>query len=968
MNGQDRAELDRLKRRLESLQGEFDRLRMQAGQLEARLNQPPPDLPAPVAPTAVAKPALPPRLPAPSLFGSEVATPPPGVPIPTAVMSVTVAPVPQPPAPLVADAEAPRAAPAAILSAPFSEAVAPEVPGQAAPSGRGSFEMRLGTYWLARIGIVMLLTAMVFFGKYAYQNFIVQMGPGGKVALLYLAGATLLGLGTWLQRRQEQLRNYAQVLFAGGLAAVYFTTYAAHHITHLRVIDSPLLDGVLLLGWAGFMTWLADRKKSELLSLFAIGLAYYTATITQVGLFTLYSNLVLTAAAVVFLLRNRWAGLSFLSLLATYAGYVFWRFWHGGDWHWASPEEGLWTGVIFLGGYWVLFTSGVLRSRAESFAGPNRVLFLSLNNAAFFVLFVLTMLQVKTGGFWRFSLIYGAVLLGVTLLARRSLPAEPLAANAYLTQGLVLVTVGLIAKFSDLQLALVLAAESVVLLPLGTHLRNRVLQTGAYTSAALALLAGLAAIVEHDSGVLWLGVGVGALLFVNALWLARREAPAEPLPLRPGTSYFTLLALAVWLATTWRESSPGNLPVALALEAVALTASLYVFRVREVTLLGQLYGVIGLATWLYFMLGRQPTEPVGRPVALMVLTLGLIHWWQREGSRRIEANVSRVLQGLYALGVVGVLHFWLPTTVSRETWLTLSAGLLLALTVYGALTRAWLIAAAGQLFAAVTVWEFARQLWEGAPPWPFALAPIAGLALLSASAVQWFKFRPDTRARFEEPISGVSLAYRWVALFVVLAWVQEYIPVRERFWVFALLGAAVFGWAGWRRNLEGCLFGAVLTAAGFGEFWLAPGGAVTVYLPNLVALLVLLGQQQVARRLPQRFAFRSEWHVAMICVADVSLWHFVTRWVQSGSGGFYLTVGWAVLALALFLTGMGLRERMHRWLGLAVLAAALGRVVIYDVWKLETLYRIVSFFALGVVLLVLGFIYNRYQEKIRQWL
>ena len=29
---------------------------------------------------------------------------------------------------------------------------------------------------------------------------------------------------------------------------------------------------------------------------------------------------------------------------------------------------------------------------------------------------------------------------------------------------------------------------------------------------------------------------------------------------------------------------------------------------------------------------------------------------------------------------------------------------------------------------------------------------------------------------------------------------------------------------------------------------------------------------------------------------------------------------------------------------------------------------ILSFMALGVVLLVLGFIYNRYQEKIREWL
>jgi uncharacterized membrane protein len=38
------------------------------------------------------------------------------------------------------------------------------------------------------------------------------------------------------------------------------------------------------------------------------------------------------------------------------------------------------------------------------------------------------------------------------------------------------------------------------------------------------------------------------------------------------------------------------------------------------------------------------------------------------------------------------------------------------------------------------------------------------------------------------------------------------------------------------------------------------------------------------------------------------------------------------------------------------------------VWTLETFYRVLSFMALGVVLVALGFIYNKYQEKIREWL
>jgi uncharacterized membrane protein len=45
-----------------------------------------------------------------------------------------------------------------------------------------------------------------------------------------------------------------------------------------------------------------------------------------------------------------------------------------------------------------------------------------------------------------------------------------------------------------------------------------------------------------------------------------------------------------------------------------------------------------------------------------------------------------------------------------------------------------------------------------------------------------------------------------------------------------------------------------------------------------------------------------------------------------------------------------------------------ARVFLSDVWKLDALYQILSFMALGVVLLALGFIYNKYQEKIRQWL
>jgi uncharacterized membrane protein len=63
-----------------------------------------------------------------------------------------------------------------------------------------------------------------------------------------------------------------------------------------------------------------------------------------------------------------------------------------------------------------------------------------------------------------------------------------------------------------------------------------------------------------------------------------------------------------------------------------------------------------------------------------------------------------------------------------------------------------------------------------------------------------------------------------------------------------------------------------------------------------------------------------------------------------------------------------LRERIYRLGGFAILALAIGHVFLIDVWKLETIYRVLSFLVLGAVLLVLSYVYNRFAEQIRRWL
>jgi uncharacterized membrane protein len=854
-------------------------------------------------------------------------------------------------------------------SPPKAEAIVPPPPivPPAASEPQSSFELRLGTYWLVRIGAVLILTGLVFFGNLAYQ----KMGAVGKVALLYLASGLLLGAGAWWQRKtvKASLQNFAQVLFAGGLAAVYFTTYAAHHVPALRVIESALLDGALLLGWAGYIGWIADRQKSELLALFATGLAYYTSVISPVGSFTLFSNLVLTITAVFFLTRNRWAGLSWASLIATYAAYAWWRFYHGGEgWRWASPDEGLGFGASFLFSYWLVFTIAAFLSKHENIAGNSRAAFITFNNGALFSLFVLTMIQVNTGRFWQFALGYGSALLVLAELARRFLPGETVSKNTYLTQGLVLVTVGLVSKFTGTQLALVLAAESVILFILGTLRKNIFLQTGAYISGAMSVGWGIDCLERDNFSRLILGVALGGLMALNACWSARRRWWADHREIRPEPAYFTLLALIMWLATTWFNTTTATFPLALGVEAALLTATIYFLRVRELALMGQALLVIAHLAWLVEFSDPLRSAHWWNPLLLIGVTLGLSHWWQQQKIITIRPAVSTVFQSIYAVAIITVAHNWLGPKFTAEGWIAVTSLLALGVTAYGVRTRLWPLAASAQISLLVSCWQFTAQLAVTKPTWYFPLAPIAALTALSFATWNWFARHPEHQSSTRINLLKFAQVYRWVALGMTIGWVHKYLPQTERPWVFAALGAAAFASAGWWRQREAVLFSIAFTVTGLATLWILPAREMVVYLPNFLVALALLAQQQVARRNAERYDIPNSAQSVMIATGCATLWWLISQWVMLGASGFYLTASWSALAFAFIGSGVLLREKVYRWAGLGILTTALGRIVIFDVWRLETFYRVLSFMALGVVLVVLGFIYNKYQEKIREWL
>ncbi|MGC6459962.1 MAG: DUF2339 domain-containing protein [Akkermansiaceae bacterium] len=66
------------------------------------------------------------------------------------------------------------------------------------------------------------------------------------------------------------------------------------------------------------------------------------------------------------------------------------------------------------------------------------------------------------------------------------------------------------------------------------------------------------------------------------------------------------------------------------------------------------------------------------------------------------------------------------------------------------------------------------------------------------------------------------------------------------------------------------------------------------------------------------------------------------------------------------LVGLGLKTRCFRPIGLIVLSLRLSHLMLFDLIKLNPLPRILSFMTLGLGLLGLGFVYNRWQDRLKQ--
>ncbi|MCA1359074.1 DUF2339 domain-containing protein [Bradyrhizobium sp. IC3069] len=259
------------------------------------------------------------------LYAQRTVQPPPLMPAQAEAPATTAAAEPPPlapeaettPPPLVTEEISPPP-----LEPSTGAAAPPPVP-EAAPG----FEERLGTRWVVWIGGLALALGGFFMVRYSIEAGL--LGPGVRVFLGGLFAAALLGAGEWTRRKESissiaalPIANIPAILTAAGTAVAFATIYAAYALYDFLVPATAFV----LLGIVAMATLAAALLHGPALAGLGVVGAFVTPILVSSGkpdYWALYIYLAVVTAASFGLARIRlWRWLA----VTTIAFAVLWIF------------------------------------------------------------------------------------------------------------------------------------------------------------------------------------------------------------------------------------------------------------------------------------------------------------------------------------------------------------------------------------------------------------------------------------------------------------------------------------------------------------------------------------------------------------------------------------------------------------------------------------------------------------------
>ncbi len=794
------------------------------------------------------------------------------------------------------------------------------------PKYIGGLELQLGRVWFVRIGIALLTTGLVFFSSYTYHNHVRDLAPGTRLGLFYLFSALLVGVGLFFETWKDSLKSYGRIVAGGGLATIYYCSFAAYHVETLKVIENQITASLLLTLSAGLFCSVSLWKKSRVMLSASLGLAFYSISISPNGVMVCVSSLILAAFGITMMRRTNWSTTGFVVLIGSYLSYTWWQL--------SIAQESFDT-QFFLFTYWLLFVAATL-SRKSTGSESTQVIFSSINHSAFFLLFSLNLNTFTwIEHHWGFCLLMGTALIGIGLLGKSRLSVHSLL--LHLTKGMGLITLGITLKLTGHILFLTLLIESLLLLAICFRHPCPLARLASQIVASIALLFALKSLFASTPvpSTAWLIAALLCLGYTALDRLLQKDLDQfKSNPVSVIATLFSFLFIFFGVTELWSLAHrlyfialPGAIAalgvlsgrgrrlfldfllVSLVISPIALCALLTQIPPRPfIFSIGVIIALLGSATSSISQ--RKSEDPlwqtifgVNAAIQLVIATLLLVF-------EILSQNISGESKFLL-LSIIPITG----TLVSLRTKIlphsTTPAFSYLALTFAGSTNETmWLLItfiALGHFFVVHKFHELADKLWLEKCTYIFTTVFFLIWILIEVS----------------QPL-------------VLLTWSATGILLTTRFVSKKL------------TYLSSTPY--FLVATGAFAFEAAQPSSIYYALTAPIALHLWSCHQDK----------KSPFHLLAIGAAS-AIWIQISR----DSPLSTLSAAWAITGTLILLTGLLFRSRTFRLSALIILFASLGHVILIDIFKLDPLPRILSFITLGVGLLALGFVYNRWQERLK---
>jgi uncharacterized membrane protein len=463
----------------------------------------------------------------------------------------------------------------------------------------------------------------------------------------------------------------------------------------------------------------------------------------------------------------------------------------------------------------------------------------------------------------------------------------------------------------------------------------------------------------------WIGVDArmalafagSAVLVGFGIWLYERRGQTQAAQATVAAGIVALYASTAATTLHYHLISPAlGLVIAGGIGALALATAL---RWNSQEIAG--IGIVGaLLAPVFVDCGSSSTSGLVFMTIALLASIGVVVY-RRWAWLAIAAYVVSVPQAASWLDAEHNSRLWLTLAVAIAFWL---------LYVVAALghellspTKSLRISSASLLFvnasvAAAGVWWLIDDAGHrsGANAWLFALAAAHGVlgTFVLGSRVSreiglllYGVAATLTGVALAVALSGPALVAAWSIEAVVLAWVGRRTDAPERGLVASLVFAGLAG-------VHVLAFEARPDALAYGLHSI-PIALGTVALV-VVALAGLAAMYDDVREPLAWIASGFGVYLASCLVVDLagaSAGH-ATQTSQLALSGF-----WAALGLAAILAGLAKHRRALRLGGLGILMLAVGKVFLVDLAHLESIWRVGSFLAVGLLLLAGAFAYQR---------